>query len=284
VRTTKRIVQLTAMAAGAVGMVAASTPESALGRRARRLAARLARDARYVAASTPGIVYRLAGRRPDPTVADDVLADRVRSELGPVEKRLDIPRIHVMVEDHVAVLHGDVTDAHTARMLEHAVMRVSGVRGIESHLHCGLARGDTRPSAGSATVSTSPTLASLLDAARAAGADGSARTSVHAVLCSFLERLPATEREHVRAHLPADVLGIAGPPHRRGESPPRLRTVPQLVAAVTAEGGVDPARADAITRAVLEALRAAVPEEADDIAAVLPTDLRELWATPAHAS
>jgi len=284
VRTTKRIVQLTAMAAGAVGMVAASTPESALGRRARRLAARLARDVRYVAASTPGIVYRLAGRRPDPTVADDVLADRIRSELGPVEKRLDLPRVHVMVEDHVAVLHGDVTDARTARLVEHAAMRVSGVRGIESHLHCGLAAGDTRPSAGASGTATSPALSALLDAARSAGADGSARAAVHAVLCAFLERLPAAEREHVHAHLPADVLALAGPPHRRGEPPPRLRTVPQFVAAVTAEGGVDPGRADAITRAVLEALRTSVPEEADDIAAVLPADLRELWASSALAS
>ena len=283
-QTTKRIVQVTAMTAGAVGMVAASAPDTALGRRARRFASRLARDVRYAAASTPGILYRLAGRRPDPAVTDDVLADRIRSAIGPLEKRLDLPRVQVMVDDHVAVLHGDVTDARTARLVEQAVMRVSGVRGVESHLHCGFTAGDTRPSDGDLHAGPSPVLAELLDAARTAGADGAARSAVHAVLCTFFERIPPDERGHVESHLPADVLALAGPPRRRGDYPPPHRTVPRFVAAVTAEGGVNPARAEAITRAVLGALRAAVPEEAADVSAVLPTDLRELWAERVSAS
>ena len=104
----------------------------------------------YAVASAPGILYRLAGRKPDPDVADDVLADRIRSSLGPLEKRLDVPRVHVMVEDHVALLHGDVPDVCDAAAIEHAVMRVSGVDGVESHLHAGLLVGDTRPSEGAA--------------------------------------------------------------------------------------------------------------------------------------
>ena len=96
----------------------------------------------------PGLVYRLAGRHPNPDVSDDILADRVRSSIGGLEKRLDVPHIHVMVEDHVAILHGEVTEDSDVRALEHAIVRVSGVRGVESHLHVGLAPGDTRPSEG----------------------------------------------------------------------------------------------------------------------------------------
>jgi osmotically-inducible protein OsmY len=81
-------------------------------------------------------------------VSDDVLADRIRSSIGGLEKRLDIPHIHVMVEDHVAILHGEVTADSDVRTLEHAIVRVSGVRGVESQLHVGLASGDTRPSEG----------------------------------------------------------------------------------------------------------------------------------------
>src|ERR1700687_6230895 len=100
---TKRLVQTAGWAAAVIGVAAAAVPDSG----ARRLADRLGRDVRYAAASAPGILYRLAGRRPDPDVSDDVLADRIRSTLGPLEKRLDVPRVHVMVEDHVAVLHGE---------------------------------------------------------------------------------------------------------------------------------------------------------------------------------
>src|SRR5512142_2260250 len=95
---TKRLVQTAGLAAGAIGMVAVAVPDSGAGRAARHLADRLARDVRYAAGSAPGMLYRLAGRRPDPNVSDDVLADRIRSNLGPLERRLDLPRVHVMVE------------------------------------------------------------------------------------------------------------------------------------------------------------------------------------------
>jgi uncharacterized protein (DUF2267 family) len=278
--TTKRLVQVAGLAAGAVGMVAASAPASRVGRAARRLADRIGRDVRYAAASAPGVVYRLAGRRPDPDVSDDVLVDRIRSSLGPVEKRLDVPRVHVMVDDHVAILHGDVPGERDACAIEHAVMRISGVTGVESHLHAGLASGDTRPSQGAAVPQPpSEALRALLDAARAAGAGLHPRREVHAVLCGFADRIPEDERAQVFAHLPADVRALAGPVRRQGQRPPRLRTLPQLVAAVTAEGGIEPRQAEEITRAVIAALRGLVRDEAVDVAAVLPGELRELWET-----
>lgn len=255
-------------------MVAA--PNSTLARTARKLRKRLARDVRYAAASTPGIVYRLSGRRPDPNVSDDILADRIRSAIGPLEHRLDVPRVHVMVDDHIATLHGDIPDERAASALECAVLRVSGVRGIESHLHTGLIPGDTRPSEGRLHQPRSGALQALVDAARAGGARHP-EAAVHAVLCGFTDRIPVDERAHVLAHLPADVRRLAGPTRHIGERSPRLKTLPQLVAAITAEKGIEPDRAELIIQSVISALRNLVPEESGDIAAVLPGELKGFW-------
>jgi uncharacterized protein (DUF2267 family) len=276
-RTTKQLLRASALAAGAIGYVAVKAPESGVGRTARRVADRLARDVRYAVASAPGVLYRLAGRTPDPEVSDDILADRIRSALGPLEKRLDVPHVHVMVHDRVAVLHGDVPGESDAHAIERAVMRVSGVDSVESHLHAGLIPGDTRPSAGMAMPpAPSDALRRLLGVASAAGARDP-RAAVHAVLCGFTDRLPDGERAHVMSHLPRDVRILAGPPHQYGARPHRLRTVPELVAAITAEGGIEPERAEEVTRAVLATFREVVRPEAEDIAAVLPSDLRDLW-------
>jgi hypothetical protein len=95
-----------------------------------------------------GLLYRLVGRHPDPEVDDLTLADRVRSQLGPLEKRLDVPHVHVMVEDHVVLLHGEVEWPHEAASIEEAARRVSGVRDVESHLRTGALPSNLRPSAG----------------------------------------------------------------------------------------------------------------------------------------
>ena len=229
--------------------------------------------------SAPGILYRLAGRHPDPNVSDDVLADRIRSSIGPLEKRLDVPHVHVTVEDKVVILHGDVPATADARSIEHAIMGVSGVRGIESHLHAGLIAGDTRPSQGkAASYHASPALQALLDAASRAGAVRP-YAALHAVLCGFSDRIPAGERAQMLGHLPLDVRVLAGPANRHGERPLRVRTLQELVAAATAEGGIDAARAAEITLAIVSTLHDLVPDEAADVAAVLPIELRELWET-----
>jgi uncharacterized protein (DUF2267 family) len=101
------------------------------------------------------------------------------------------------------------------------------------------------------------------------------------VLCGFADRVPDDERSQVFGQLPADVRALAGPPRRHGQRPPRLKTLAQLVAAVTAEGGIEPSRAEAITRAVVTKLRELVPGEARDVASVLPLELRALWQSPA---
>lgn len=93
-----------------------------------------------------GLSYRLLRRHPAADVDDRTLADRIRSTLGPLEKRLDVPHVHVMVVDGVAALHGDVADASQADQITRAVAAVSGVRHVDSHLHVGLLKSDTRPS------------------------------------------------------------------------------------------------------------------------------------------
>lgn len=133
-----------------VGGVVAFRPGTAASRAARHSLRVAGRRVRYAGGKLRGTAYRLSGGHPDPNVTDGVLADRVRSMLGPIEKRLDLPRIHVTVENHVAVLHGEVASEADVEELVAAAGRISGVAGVDSHLHVGLTRGDTRPSEGKA--------------------------------------------------------------------------------------------------------------------------------------
>lgn len=241
----------------------------------------LSRRLRHFAGRLHGITYRLRGRRPDPDASDNVLADRIRSSLGPLERRLDLPHIHVMAEDHIALLHGEVGTAAEADQIEAAVAAVSGVLGVESYLHIGLARSDTRPSTGRAVQQPSDAHQRLLAAATGADLDpAAAPTVVRAILATFAERLPGDERHQVSTHLPADVRALFTPPRRiRGATP--VRTASDLVdriAASTAELPHEMARQ--VTQAVVRELRALVPDEAADVAAVLPAGLRELWEQP----
>lgn len=250
-------------------------------RRLRRAGDRAARAVRYRAGRWQGVSYRLKGRRPDPDVSDLVLADRIRSTLGPLERRLDLPHVHVMVEDHTVLLHGEVDSHRHLDQIEKAVAQVAGVVGVESYLHVGLGRGDTRPSQGRQIPVPSAARRQLLAAAEAAGVGASrASLAVRAVLGSLAERIPRDELEQVRAHLPADVQSLLQPPRRSGEPFRRMRSVPEFVAAVVSADGVAPASASALIAAVLVAFKALVPEEVSDIGAVLPAELRHLWETP----
>lgn len=58
---------------------------------------------------------------------DVVLADRVRSSVGPLLKELDTPRIHVMAEGNRVLLHGEVVDGAARAWIEEAVRNVEGV-------------------------------------------------------------------------------------------------------------------------------------------------------------
>ena len=62
-----------------------------------------------------------------------------------------------------------------------------------------------------------------------------------------------------------------------------MRTVPELVAEVAASSpeGIPPERRSQVVEAILRALRSLVPNEAADITAVLPHDLRDFWEAAA---
>ena len=259
------------------------------GTRARKALARsgdrLARVARYRLGQWSGVSYRLRGRQPDPDVTDNVLADRIRSSIGPLEARLDLPRVHVMVEVHTALLHGDVASVEEAAKIEHAVHAVHavpGVVGVASYLHIGLLPCDTRPSEGARHHPPSAALHALLSAVTAVGVHvARARSVVSVVLSALAERVPAGELDHLMAHLPDDVRQLMRSPRRIGAPAARTRTVPDLVARVLAVDRVPPKQAEQAAGAVFAALRALVPEEAGDICAVLPEDLRHLWLATA---
>ena len=221
--------------------------------------------------------------RPEPPAADDVVADRVRSALGPHEKRLDLPHVHVTVQKSVVLLHGEVATAEDAAALEAATAGVPGVGGVRSYLHVGLWPGATRPSKGRQRPAPSGALEKLVAAAAHAGDldDERARAAVRGVLATLAERLPKTERRHFLAHLPPDARALAQPPGRRGSEAGRVTTAAEFVATMAALARLDTGEDEYIAESVLGVLRLLVAEEAAEVAAALPGDLKEFWD---HAS
>lgn len=141
----KMLIVGTAALVAALGITALERTE--LGRRlSRRAAHRVTRLARYETGRLEGLRYRLAGRGPDPTVTDALLADRVRSSLGPLEHRLDIPRVHVTACGHVVTLHGEVDSLPHGQQVGQAVAKVPGVARVDSRLRVVPLRAESRPS------------------------------------------------------------------------------------------------------------------------------------------
>ena len=169
------------------------------GGRGRAVARRLAHDTRrnvaYARGRLQGVRYAAAGRHPDENVPDDVLADRVRTALGPVLHRLDLPKVHVTVEHHVVLLHGEVDGLRDVRVIARAVAAVPGVAGVRSALHVGLLPGTTRPSRGRGTE-VSPTFRRLLDGrgGAAPAADGGGGRAAGAPRPADAGRGPAAAR------------------------------------------------------------------------------------------
>lgn len=250
--------------------------------RLRRIARRAVRQfdahARYEGGRLHGLAYRLRGQVPDPDVSDDVLADRVRSRIGPLRRRLDIPRVHVMVENHVASIHGDVTVALDADVLEAAAAAVPGITAVESHLHVGLLPSDTRPAEGRAHASSHARRLLLAAAVEAGGVDeAKGMTLVKAVLRTLTQRLPADERAQFLSHLPEDVRCLARPRFGALEAVSRIRTRTDFTLVVAGAARVPYRRAGHVCEALLGVIRELVPDEAADVSAVLPKELRELW-------
>ena len=241
-------------------------------------AGRAAGRALWLSGHLEGLAYHLQGRHPDEDVDDTTLAQRVRSTLGPIEHELDVPRVHLTVHDGEVLLHGPVGTLTDVRALIRATERVAGVTRVTSHLHVGLGAGDVRPSAGRAAQTPSPAWKELVGAARGVGlSDDGADRATRAVLATLFDCLPEDERAHVLAHLPADVRANGRPPLEVGR-PHRPRTVNGFARVVADRAQLPEGEAALASRVVLDALRDLVPEEAGDVAAVLPRGLKPLWA------
>src|SRR5271169_4948577 len=89
-RALDRLLDLGTRALGSVAGLEGSAP-------LRRARDQVTRRVRFARGRLEGVRYRLAGRVPGAGVNDDVLTSRIRSGLGGLEKRLDIPRVHVVV-------------------------------------------------------------------------------------------------------------------------------------------------------------------------------------------
>lgn len=134
-------------AGAAAGAAIALAERTATGRRiSRNLARSVTRAAHYESGRLQGLRYRIAGGHPDLAAEDRVLADRVRSSIGSLEHRLDVPRVHVMAVGHDVTLHGDVDRPDQIDAIVRAVRAVPGVDAVDSHLRVGRTPGEARPS------------------------------------------------------------------------------------------------------------------------------------------
>jgi len=140
------MIRMRALAIVSVAGLVALVGLTGSGRATRRRRNRVLGKLHHAQGRLRGAWYRRRGRHPDEHVGDLVLADRIRSILGPVEHRLDQPRVHVSVYRHVATLHGDVSTEYAADRLVDEVRAVCGVAGVNSRLHVGLGPGDNCPS------------------------------------------------------------------------------------------------------------------------------------------
>ncbi len=269
-----------ALGSGLTAVAALLVTRTSRGRRLSRAGRRrIGRRLHGIPGKLRGLDYQLRRRHPDDTVSDLVLADRIRSSIGPLQKELDLPHIHVMVSDGVAMLHGEVTSQHDSERLISKIGDVAGVHGVESFLHVGLLPSDTRPSAGRAEPPPlSAAYQQLAATAVRAGSPVDPSSMLRAVLGTFCDQIPPDERAHVLGHLPEDVRLLAERPVRRGVERDRIRRTHDLYEAIAgAHHPLDVPTAQAVTREVLIDLARLVPEECQDIAATLPEELRELW-------
>jgi BON domain len=204
---------------------------------------------------------------PQPTesnefAADDSnvdLADRIRTALGPIIQELDLPRIHVMAEQHHVLLHGEVTNDLQAKRIEELIEGIPGVRTIESHLHVGLLPGDTRPSKGHHTP---PRMADdLMFAAKQIGLEGTAaRCAISAAVRCIFEDLPAPSQDALRKLLPSDISRFTQPNIRRGDSAGHFSQRLSLCNMVAFRGGITFVHARVFVPLVIEILRSPLHE------------------------
>jgi CBS domain-containing membrane protein len=216
---------------------------------------------------------------------DGILADRVRSTIGPLLKRLDQPRVHIMATQGAVTLHGDVSDVQAKSVIESSVRRVPGVTGVTSHLQVGLQPGESTPSAGH-RAERSPLLRALERVVRESGylSSAEARYILRGLLSVFTARLPEPQRHRFLQHLPGDVRRLATSAHWLTSDIRTVTTEHDLAQTAAVAMLTDRMHADQLLRRVLPVLREHAPTDADTIAAALPSELRSVWSGEAASS
>jgi len=211
-----------------------------------------------------------------------MLAERVRSELGPLVKGLDQPHVHVTSVDGVVSLHGEVTDDAARAAVEVAVRRMGGVTRVDSHLHTGLGRGDSTPSAGH-RAQRSLLMQQLETGARDCGffTIAEQRYVLQAVLGIFTARLPRTARRRFLEHLPHDVRALATPARWLGNDRATVMTGAAIAQVVGVAANTDRGAATRLLRHLLPLLRDHSPGDAAVVSAALPPELRKCWLADA---
>ncbi len=209
-------------------------------------------------------------------VDEVVLADRVRSILGPLQKELDLPRLHVMAEGDRVLLHGEVDSEVNRERVEAAVRETVGVGSVGSYLRVGLLTGDSRPSSDHHDRNPSRMARHFHDALTGVGISGRpADLALAETIRLWGNVIPAGERAHLKAHLSKDVKSLMHS-ERHGRSN-RVGDVAELIDQVRIRSGLAPAQAKQAVKTIVHELRTLVPEECDDITVVLPMELRPLW-------
>ncbi len=237
---------------------------------------RTARSLRRLSGRLAGLAYRIEQREPDPNVDDTVLQQRVASSLGPVVKQLDLPHVRVRVDDGIVRLEGETDGDASTQAIAQVARGVPGVGEVDTSRLRVLHDDRTRPSYGRRTRRSSA-FREITGAVRALDVgDHQVERLAGSVMRVFLACLPPRERAHLAAHLPADVQHLSELAVIVGE-PSKPRTVEDLVGQVADAASRTRGTAEQAIRAVLTTLHDLVPEEVDDIAAVLPHDLAVLW-------
>jgi uncharacterized protein (DUF2267 family) len=224
---------------------------------------------------------RLAGMRarlhPPAPAGDEVIAERVRARLGHVIGRLGPHRAHVevAVEGGAATLRGWVATQRDAHRIARAARRVAGVQRVTSQLSAN-PRTSENASTAQGVPEDSPLWRRLHEALLVAGIEPNRTTRfLRVTLGELAIELPQHPLQHLESHFPADVRELIGTPARRKRE--KTRTPEQLVHRVAADADVPGPAARAGVLAVMATLQEAVPEEARDVAAVLPQDIRVMW-------
>jgi uncharacterized protein (DUF2267 family) len=210
-----------------------------------------------------------------PHLSDADLADVVRSRLGELIKHLDLPRLHVMCEGHVVLLHGDVdSDSHLVHILE-VVAAMPEVVSVESYVHVGLIKSDVRPS--QATTPSSKMFQLLHSAVRRTKiGEHAVDATIAGVLVALFDLVDAGEQRHLLSHLPNDVKALVEPALLRHQ-PVTVHTPPELEIAAAFQAGASLASAVTLLPAFIAILRHLVPEEDHDVQLVLNSAMRAYW-------